>query len=437
MTTFIDRRLNPRDKTIKNRQKFIHRSKAAIRQRVKEIIDKGSIKDISTTKAKVKVKGISEPHFRADPKTGNHRYVMPGNKQFVPGDKVPKPEGGGGGGQGRQAGKGRGEDDFEFLLTQEEFLDFLFDELELPNLVKKQMKNTTQLEYHKAGFKSWGTPAQLDLVRSMKNALGRRIGLKRPKNEEIEELEERIQDLNAVLSHGNPPEKDVAAELELELKILTAKLAELKARQISVPWLDPFDVKYRNYEAVPKPITQAVMFCVMDISASMQEKEKDIAKRFFMLLHLFLQRKYEKLEVVFISHHDSAKEVDEDTFFRDKETGGTLVSSALELTNEIIKERYPTSDWNIYVAQSSDGDNASWDRQNVADEMAILLPKVQYFAYVEAANMHTVSMGMISEVWHTYHELQDEWPQLQIKMVFDNTQIWQVLSELFAKEQAK
>ena len=264
MTNIIDRRKNPRDKTIRNRQKFIQRSKSAIREKVKEIIEKGSIKDIDTTKTKIKVKGVSEPTFSIDRRTGNKKYVLPGNKQYATGDKVPKEESGSSGGGGRQAGKGLGEDDFEFLLTQEEFADFLFDELELPNLIKKQLKNTTLVEYQKAGFKSFGTPNQIDIARTAKNAIGRRIGLNRPKNEEIEELEKQLE------TETDPD----------EINKLQLRIDEIKAKQIAVPWIDPFDVKYRNYTQVPKPKTQAVMFCVMDISASMQEKEKDIAKRF-------------------------------------------------------------------------------------------------------------------------------------------------------------
>ena len=419
MTTIIDRRKNPRDKTIRNRQKFIQRSKSAIRERVKEIIEKGSIKDIDTTKTKIKVKGVSEPSFSIDRRTGNKKYVLPGNKQYVHGDKVPKEDqNGSSGGRGKQAGKGTGEDDFEFLLTQEEFADFLFDELELPNLIKKQLKNTTLVEYQKAGYKSFGTPNQIDIARTAKNAIGRRIGLNRPKNEDIEELEQQLE---------TETDSD-------EIEKLKLRIEELRAKQIAVPWIDPFDVKYRNYVPVPKPITQAVMFCVMDISASMQEKEKDIAKRFFMLLHMFLKRKYEKLEVVFISHHDRAQEVDEDTFFHSRETGGTIVSTAIQLTNEIIDKRYPLSDWNIYVAQCSDGDNAPFDHSDMMIEIEKLMPKTQYFAYIEAANPHTIAMGMISELWRTYIEVIDNYPHMQVKMVFDNTGIWEVFTELFSKE---
>lgn len=421
MTSIIDRRLNPRDKTIKNRQKFISRSKEAIRSKVREIIDTGSIKDIdATTKTKVKVKGINEPTFSIDRRSGDKKYVLPGNKQYAAGDKVPKEESPASGSGGKSAGKGKGEDDFEFILTEEEFADFLFDELELPHLIKKQLKNVKQVEYQKAGFKSFGTPNQMDITRTAKNAIARRIGLVRPKNEEIEELEQQLE-----------------SETDQEkIEELTLKIQALKSKQIAVPWIDPFDVKYRNYVPVPKPISQAVMFCVMDVSASMQEKEKDIAKRFFMLLHMFLKRKYERLEVVFVSHHDEANEVDEDTFFHGRETGGTVVSTAIKLTNEIINERYNLNDWNVYVAQCSDGDNASYDDDNIIAEMRDLLPKTQYFAYVEVGNLHSVSMGIYSLLWQTYIHMMEDYPHFQMKMVFDNTGIWQVFTELFAKEQA-
>jgi uncharacterized sporulation protein YeaH/YhbH (DUF444 family) len=364
MTNIIDRRLNPRDKTIRNRQKFIARSKDAIKKEIKKIIDKGSIKDIDTTKTKVRVKGVSEPTFTIDPRTGNKKFVLPGNKEYAAGDTVPKKQQESGE-SGNKAGEGKGEDDFEFLLTQDEFLDFLFDELELPNLIKKQLKDVNQVQYSRAGFKNYGTPNQLDVVRSMKNALGRRISMGMTTQDKIEELEKEIEE-----------EKDSELRAQLE-----ETLRALKERNLNVPWIDTFDIRYRNYVATPKPITQAVMFCIMDVSASMGEREKDIAKRFFMLLHVFLKRKYEKLDVVFVAHHTEAKEVDEHTFFHGRETGGTLVSSALCLTNDIIDERYNPADWNIYVAQCSDGDNITYD-DPIDTEMPKLLTRSQYMAYV-------------------------------------------------------
>jgi uncharacterized protein len=416
MTNIIDRRLNPRDKTIRNRQKFLSRSKEAIRKEVKKIIDKGSIKDIDTTKTKIKVKGVSEPSFTFDRSTGNKKWVMPGNKEYVAGDTVPKPDGGGSGGRGSGAGEGKAEDDFEFLLTQEEFIDFLMEELELPNLVKKQLKDVKQVKYNRAGFKSYGTPNQLDIVRSLKGAIGRRIGMGRPNEKTIEEYEMHARD-----------------EEDPEIRAyLIDYLEKLKAKRVSVPWIDPFDIRYRNYIPTPKPITQAVMFCVMDVSASMGEREKDIAKRFFMLLHVFLKRKYEKLDVVFIAHHSEAAEVDEHTFFYGRETGGTLVSSALTLSNQIIDERYNPADWNIYIAQCSDGDNATYDDM-IEPEMDKLLPRVQYMAYVEIGNTNIFNLE--TDLWRSYSKISKDNSQLNMKMVMDASQIWEVFAELFAKKQ--
>jgi uncharacterized sporulation protein YeaH/YhbH (DUF444 family) len=124
-----------------------------------------------------------------------------------------------------------------------------------------------------------------------------------------------------------------------------------------VPFIDTFDLRYKNYEKRPEPSSQAVMFCLMDVSGSMDQATKDMAKRFYILLYLFLSRTYKNVEVVYIRHHTQAKEVDEHEFFYSQETGGTIVSSALKLMDEVVKERYDPAQWNIYAAQASDGDN--------------------------------------------------------------------------------
>lgn len=426
MTTIIDRRLNPKDKALRNRQKFIQRSKEQIKEAVKEAIDNGKITDIETdgNKTKIKVKGISEPTFGIDHKTGNKKYVLPGNKEHIVGDKSPKPKEGEGKG-GTKGGLGEGEDDFEFVLNQDEFLDFIFEDLELPHLIKKQLKDMTKVKPKRAGFTNVGNPSQLDVVRSLKNSLGRRIGLGRPNNEEIEELEKQLVEAE---NNGD----------NILIIELTEKIAELKQRQVAIPWLDPFDVRYRNFTPTPQPITQAVMFCVMDVSGSMGQREKDLAKRFFFLLHLFLKRKYNKLDVVFIRHHESASEVDEETFFSSRESGGTVVSTAIKLTDKIIDDRYNLNDWNIYVAQISDGDNYTSDNLDLANAMQDLLPKVQYFAYVEIFNMYKMMhQGSNSDVYDIYLELEKEYTQLKVKHIADVSDIWPVFKKLFSKSEAK
>src|SRR5260370_11600114 len=100
------------------------------------------------------------------------------------------------------------------------------------------------------------------------------------------------------------------------------------------------DTRYRRFETMPKPVAQAVMFCLMDVSSSMSEHMKDLAKRFYMLLYVFLTRRYRHVEIVFIRHTDRAEEVDEDTFFHGPESGGTLVSSALQPMHAISSPRF-------------------------------------------------------------------------------------------------
>lgn len=421
MSTIIDRRLNPRDKTIKNRQKFIERSHEQIKKSVKDAIDSGNIADIENGKARIRVKGISEPEFTVDPKSGNKKYVLPGNRDHVVGDQQDKSKEESGE-SGTKGGLGRSEDEFEFILSQDEFLDFIFEDLELPDLVKKQMKDVTKIQLKRAGYTNTGNPSQLDVVRSLKNSLGRRIGLHRPNNEEIDELEQQLKD---------ETDPDIIVELE-------QRLAELKQKQIAIPWLDPFDVRYRNFVPQPQPMTKAVMFCVMDVSGSMGQREKDLAKRFFFFLHMFLHRKYEKVDVVFIRHHEEASEVDEDTFFHSRESGGTVVSTALQLAKKIIDQRYNINDWNIYIAQASDGDNIEFDAGACRAAMESLLSVAQYVAYLEVQhNYGGFDQLVSSEVWKIYRELVKEHSNMQIRKARETKDVWQVFKELFSKERVK
>jgi uncharacterized protein len=420
MTNIIDRRLNPRDKTIKNRQKFIERSKAYIKEAVKESINSGNIADIENGKLKVRVKGISEPNFNIDSKSGNKKYILPGNKKYTVGDQEEKPESESGNGSGNKGSLGQGEDDFEFVLNQEELLNFIFDDLELPDLIKKQMKDVTKLELKRSGYTNQGNPSQLDIVRSLKNGIGRRIGLLRPKDEDIEQLEKEL------LETTDPD----------RILLLEEKIQQLKNKQKAIPWLDPFDIRYRNFNQVPTFMTKAVMFCIMDVSGSMGQREKELAKRFFFFLYMFLRRKYNKVEIVFVRHHEDAKEVDEHTFFFERESGGTVVSSALKLTKEIIDQRYNINDYNIYISQVSDGDNFPSDHLNTIEAMNNLLPIVQYFAYLEVKNLQYQIVFGNTDLWDSYLTLVEQYPVLKLKKAYEVQEIWKIFQELFSKERS-
>jgi uncharacterized sporulation protein YeaH/YhbH (DUF444 family) len=421
----IDRRLNPKGKSLANRQRFLRRARAQIVKAVRDASGSRSIQDIAGgEKISIPADGLREPSFRRSGDGGTRDFVVPGNKDFVEGDRIKKPEqedGGGGGSEGSPDGEGQ--DDFAFVLSREEFLDIFLDDLELPDLVKKKLKQTESTTPTRAGYSVTGSPANLNVVRTMRNSLSRRIALNRPKPTELRELEEEIKALEL---SGEDPER--LSQLRVEFDRLVAK-----SRRI--PYIDPLDVRYSRFEHVPKPVTQAVMFCLMDVSGSMTEHMKDLAKRFFMLLYLFLTRRYRHVDVVFIRHTHEAEEVDEDTFFYSTETGGTVVSTALEEMRNVIADRYPPSDWNIYCAQASDGDNTSSDNAKTSALLAdVILPVTQYFAYIEVGAEYKDWLGRDSDLWRTYKEVAKATDNFAMRRVRVRSQIFPVFRDLFSKE---
>jgi uncharacterized sporulation protein YeaH/YhbH (DUF444 family) len=421
----IDRRLNPKGKSLANRQRFLRRARAQILKAVREASGERSIQDIANgERISIPMDGLREPTFRRAGHGGVRDYVVPGNKEYVEGDLIPKPPRDGEGEGGSQGSPdGSGEDDFVFVLSKDEFLDIFLDDLELPDLVKKKIKQTESHSLVRAGFSVTGSPANLSLVRTMRNSLSRRIALRRPKPAEIALLEEEIK---ALEESGEDPERLSELRVEFDRQV---------SRSRRVPYIDPLDVRYNRFEHVPKPITQAVMFCLMDVSGSMTEHMKDLAKRFFMLLYLFLTRRYRHVEVVFIRHTHEAKEVDEETFFYSTETGGTVVSTALAEMKRVLDERYPAGDWNIYAAQASDGDNTSSDNARAAALLEdVILPLSQYFAYIEVGAEYKDWLGRETDLWRTYKTVVKPGGNLAMRKVRVRSQIFPVFRDLFAKD---
>lgn len=418
MTQIVDRRLNGKNKSAVNRQKFLRRFRQQIKKSVENAISERSVTDLDKgEKISIPQKDTTEPFFHHGP--GGHREVVnPGNREFQTGDKIPRPEGSGqGSGGGEASDSGEGMDDFVFELSREEFLQFFFEDLELPNLVKTQLSSVDEVHKVRAGHTSDGIPSNINVIRSLTGALGRRIALRAPYKQEIEEKQQELEDL---LKRHNDTDPVV-----IEVK---QRIEQLEKKINAIPFIDTFDLRYDNRIDQPKPTTQAVMFCIMDVSGSMGREEKDIAKRFFMLLYLFLTRTYEKIQVVFISHHTIASEVDEETFFYSRETGGTVVSSALKLVSSIIQDRYPTSDWNIYAAQASDGDNWHNDSSICSKVMTeSIMPYVQYFAYIEiTADRH-------QNLWEEYTDIKAKWNNFAMKRIENVADIYPVFRKLFKK----
>ncbi|MFO1319128.1 MAG: YeaH/YhbH family protein [Burkholderiales bacterium] len=422
MNRLIDRRLNGRNKSAVNRERFIRRYKEHIRRSVKGMIAERSITDMAKGgEVTVPSKDLSEPGFRYG-SGGDWEGVHPGNREFIRGDRIPRPEGGGGKGSGGESGDGDGVDDFVFTLSRDEFLNIFFEDLELPNLMRTTLAETDQKKYVRAGYVKEGTPSNLSVVRTMKTALARRIALGGPIRNELAAV---MAERETALRDGRPAD---------EIERLDAQIAELEARARGLPFLDDVDLRYRHRVAVPRPAARAVMFCLMDVSASMDERKKDLAKRFFTLLYLFLTRKYERVEIVFIRHTDEAQEVDEEAFFHDPQSGGTVVYSALELMKQICDARYPASEWNVYGAQASDGDAFGADPGKSARFLReTLLPMTRYFAYIECPDENYRN---ISSLWIEYEELERPGLNFAMRRVFSPAEIYPVFRELFRKETA-
>ena len=416
----IDRRLAGKNKSIGNRERFLRRHKDQIREAVKRAVDGRGIRDMAQGEdIHIPKRDIAEPVF-GHGQGGKREMVHPGNKDYVRGDRIERPNGGGGGGGGGQASdSGEGDDDFVFHLSKEEFMQVFFDDLALPNLTRTTLAETPEYKTHRAGYSSDGTPNNLHVVRSMRGAIGRRIALGSESRRELRRLEEQLAELKA---HPNGHAIEIAA-LEKEIEALRTRLGR-------IPYLDPMDLRYRSRVRVPVPTSKAVMFCLMDVSGSMDEGRKELSKRFFILLYLFLTRHYEKIDIVFIRHHTQAQEVDEQNFFHSTETGGTVVSSALVLMEEVAKARYPTSEWNIYGAQASDGDNWHHDSGRCRELLQNnILPLCRYFAYVQVAEEE-------QNLWDEYAALAAESKDFAIRKVTEASQIYPVFRQLFKKEGA-
>ncbi|QUM80493.1 YeaH/YhbH family protein [Moritella sp. 5] len=422
MAHFIDRRLNGKNKSTVNRQRFMRRYNSQIKKAVSDAVNNRSIQDITSGESvSIPTRDISEPTFHQG-KGGKRTVVHPGNDQFITGDKInrPPPRGGSGSGGGEASDSGEGNDDFNFKISKDEYLDLLFEDLELPNLQENQFNSIVEMKTRRAGYTSHGNPGNISIIKSLQNSLARRTALSAGKKRKVKALQQQVDELTN--------QDEIEGQFVRELK---KEIAELKERISKVPFIDTFDLRYNNFEQYAVPNSQAVMFCLMDVSGSMDQPTKDMAKRFYILLYLFLTRTYKTIEVVYIRHHTQAKEVDEHEFFYSQETGGTIVSSALKLMDKIVTDKFPANEWNIYAAQASDGDNWADDsplcRKLLLDK---IMPKVRYFSYIEITNRAHQTL------WREYEKVAKEYSQFALQHIRQLEDIYPVFRELFKKQAA-
>ncbi len=419
----VDRRLNPRGKSLANRQRFIRRARKQILEAVREASARHGIADGGGDRIKISADTLREPSLHHSLRSGERSHVVPGNREYVEGDRIPRPPSGSGRGS-EGAPDGESQDAFQFVLTQEEFLDLFLDDLELPDMLRKQLRQTDGFTPQRAGFQTTGSAANLNLLRTMRNSLSRRIALKRPRNSDLVAREQEIESLD--------PEGEDAERRRL----LEGELEHQRHRSRRIPFIDPVDVRYNRFQNVPRPAASAVMFCLMDVSGSMTAHMKDLAKRFYKLLYLFLSRRYRHVDIVFIRHTHLAREVDEETFFTSTESGGTIVSTAFEEMLRVLTTRYPRDQWNVYAAQASDGDNMPADNPHAVSILQnLILPICQYFAYLEVGS-EDGRHGGPTELWRAYQRMAQAGQPIAMRKVNHRSQIYPVFRQLFSRERA-
>ncbi len=397
MATLVDKRKFGKDKAALNRHKFMKRYKEVIKANISNIITRGSIKDFSFKDKKITLeKSLSIPWFSFDGDQSVQVHINSGNDRYKTGDRISKDLE-----SITQAlsrlmnGDGdEGTDDFDFLLTQDEFMDLFFEELALPDMLKQSISNTVP-ETRRCGYSNTGSPSSLNVRKTITNSIMRRMALE--KEEERKEL---------LVEEGDEVRKKKA-----------------------IPFIDDFDLRYNHRDKVDVPISKAVMFCLMDVSGSMGEKEKGIAKRFFILLKLFLECNYDKVDIVFIRHAEWAEECSEAVFFNGRESGGTLISSGYKVILDVISQRYPTSSWNVYICQATDGDN--FESNSIITNMLSydLLPLSQYFAFIEIIS----NKARESELFEDVKDLSKSTKNLAVASIKDYNQIWEVFKGLFER----
>lgn len=446
---YIDRRKAGKGKSTHNRQKLIKRIRGFVKTSTPTTIGGSGVSTSSTAANNpVKVAGsaLEEPWF-AYGAGGDSTTVLIGNPHFDRGDEIPmsdEDEDGAGG-----AGGGSGEDDFVVNVASDEFLDMFFEDCELPNLQNEKLTEKLDNKSQHAGYSTTGTPAQLSIIRTYKQSLGRRWALMAPYKEEMEALEAEmaeIYDKIAAIPFENRHHME-CLQYSPRLDEIEARLVELRSKVKMLDGFDKVDLRFRKKEQKPLHTVDAVLVMIMDISGSMDQEKKTIARRWFALLYAFIKRRYGSAELLFIAHTEEAFEMSEGDFFSTRINGGTAVSPALKLANKIIKERFDPTQTNIYVSHASDGDNWAIDNDAVVNEMTgegHLIDKLQYFSYVEVGNVYrgytyTSGVGVSSNstnLWETYAKVQNNagTDHMSLAVIEKPEDCYQVFKNVFRKK---
>lgn len=440
---FVDRRRTGRGKSLNNRQRLLKRVRDSIRKAKPVDIDAGGVKKASsssgggaggyTNPVSIAKDALIEPTFHYAAGTGRREVVLIGNKEFLKGDEFPMGGGGGSGrGNGKGAGQGDGEDDFIINISRDEFYDVFFEDCELPDMLETHDKDTPEHTMQRAGHKKSGNPSQLSVIRSFKLAKARRITLTASPRQELEELEAELAELTT--EDHEPESVDAWA---LRMQEITLRIAELRDKIAAVPLFEDLDLRYRKSEKVQVKSASAVFAMLMDISGSMDETKKRLARKLFALQYAFIMRKYPGAELIFIAHTEEAEEMSEEDFFTTRKSGGTVVSPAWELLHTIIKARYDARLTNIYVSYAGDGDN--WEDNSIVIGVIKdtgLLAKLRHLVYAEIGS--TFGSGLsLNSLWTAMQSLSNSNPKVATARINSDSDVFDSFKTIYRRRTKK
>ena len=327
------------DRAASDRSRHRHKIEKAIKESIKDVVSEESIIGQSgKKKIRIPVRGIKEHQFVYGNNEKNKRVGSAQGKDVSKGQRIgqkrqPQQS------DGNKPGDKPGEEKYEIEMSLEELAEYLFADLNLPELEKKRFKFITEEKMKRKGKRPYGIRPRLSKKETIKQKIRRKK--------------------SAVKAGSYDPESDER-----------------------FPFHDS-DLRYKHIAPVQKDNTTAVIFFVMDVSGSMNKSKKFLARSFFFLLYQFINHRYSSVDVVFVSHTTEAKEVDEEKFFTRASGGGTMASSGLQKVKEIIDKRYHPNNWNIYTFYCGDGENWPSDNEETLSLFKELKEINQMMCYTE------------------------------------------------------
>ncbi len=377
------------DRSASDRQRHRKKIRSSLQENIADVIAEESIIGQNREKViKVPIRGIKEYRFVYGDNSGG---AAQGDGESQPGQVVGQD--GQPGDQPGPAGDQPGVDFYETDITLSELIDIMFEDLELPELERKNLKDiTTDSASRRRGYRSVGVKVHLDKRRSVRQKVRRKVALQR-----IAEGQESLANID---DDSFPFRKE--------------------------------DLRYRRRVPTERPSSNAAIVCIMDTSGSMDSMKKYLARSFFFMLYQFVRTKYENVEIAFIAHHTQGKEVTEEEFFHKGESGGTMISSGYKKALEVIHDRYHPEMWNVYAFHCSDGDNLSFDNPIAVQAAEELCDLCNLFGYGEIKPASSYYPG--STMLDVFDEIaRDNFKALSMKSKED---IWPVFREFMSSEKS-